>query len=89
MPFKCCVPMCNSNYKTSGELVSVYKLPNDEEARTLYFLYHTCYVFVDVAKYLLNAGNSYVIFGWFTTDPLEKYFGKLQQGSGGAYFITA
>ena len=24
----------------------------------------------------------------FTTDPLEKSFGKLRQGSGGTYFIT-
>ena len=31
----------------------------------------------------------YVLLGWFTTDPLEKYFGKLRQGCGGTYFITA
>ena len=48
-----------------------------------------CLTFVDLAKYLLNAGNDYVIFGWFTTDPLEKYFSKLRQGSGGTYFISA
>ena len=53
------------------------------------FLSHVCKGFVDLAKYLLQSGNDYVIFGWFTTDPLEKYFSKLRQGSGGAYFITA
>ena len=33
MPLKCCVPNCNSNYKTSKEKVSVYKFPRDEEER--------------------------------------------------------
>ena len=30
----------------------------------------------------------YVILGLFTSDPLEKKFGKLRQGCGAAYFIT-
>ena len=51
-------------------------------------LSHVCRGLIDVAHYLLNTGNDYVIFGWFTTDPLEKTFGKLRQGSGGTYFIT-
>ena len=38
------------------------------------FLSHTCNSFVELTKYLLAAGNDYVIFGWFTTDFLEKYF---------------
>ena len=58
-------------------------------AETSGFLSHICKGFVDLAKYLLRAGNDYVIFGWFTTDPLEKYFSKLRQGSGGTYFISA
>ena len=58
-------------------------------AETSRILSHICHGFVDLAKYLLNAGNDYVIFGWFTTDPLEKYFSKLRQGSGGTYFISA
>ena len=29
------------------------------------------------------------MLGWFSTDSLEKAFGKLRQGSGGTYFITA
>lgn len=33
MPLKCCVPNCNSNYKTSKEKVSVYKFPRDEEEK--------------------------------------------------------
>ena len=27
------------------------------------------------------------MLGNFTSDPLEKQFGKLRQGTGGAYFI--
>ena len=30
-----------------------------------------------------------VILGWFSSDPIGKCFGKLRQGSGGTYFITA
>ena len=41
-----------------------------------------------MTRSLLGCGNEYVLLGWFTTDPLEKYFGKLRQGSGGTYFIT-
>ena len=52
-------------------------------------LSNLCHSFVELAKYLLDCGNAYVIFGWFTTDPLEKCFSKLRQGSGGTYFITA
>lgn len=34
MPLKCCVPECESNYKSSGGVyVSVYKLPSDENER--------------------------------------------------------
>ena len=38
---------------------------------------------------MLSRCNEYVMLGWFSTDPLEKAFGKLRQGSGGTYFITA
>ena len=50
---------------------------------------HVCRGLVNMARYLLDCGNDYVILGWFTTDPLEKAFSKLRQGSGGTYFITA
>ena len=29
------------------------------------------------------------MLGWFSTDPLERAFGKLRQGSGGTYFLSA
>ena len=28
------------------------------------------------------------MLGWFSTDPLERAFGKLRQGSGGTYFLS-
>ena len=37
----------------------------------------TCRGFVDIAKQLLTTTHEYVLFGLFTTDPLEKMFGKL------------
>ena len=51
-------------------------------------LAHTCRGVVDLCKYLLSTGFEYVLLGKFTTDYLEKEFGKLRQGSGGTYFIT-
>ena len=42
-----------------------------------------------LAKHLLSGGNEYVMFGWFSTDSLEKVFEKLRRGSGGTYFIAA
>ena len=38
---------------------------------------------------MLTNGSDYVMLGWFTSDPLEKAFRKLRQGSGGTYFLTA
>ena len=37
---------------------------------------------------MLAKDSSYVMLGWFSSDPIEKAFGKLRQGSGGAYFLT-
>ena len=48
----------------------------------------TCYSLVQLSKYLLDTTHQYVLLGNFTTDPLEKLFGKLRQGSGGTYFIS-
>lgn len=53
-------------------------------------LHHTCYGLVEITKHLLLQENyEYVCLGEFSTDRLEKAFGKFRQGSGGAYFITA
>ena len=53
-------------------------------------LAHLCRGLVDMTRTLLSQDPyDYVLLGWFTTDPLEKYFGKLRQGCGGTYFITA
>ena len=51
-------------------------------------LANVCRGLVDLTRSLLASGFEYVLLGWFTTDPLEKYFSKLRQGSGGTYFIT-
>ena len=52
-------------------------------------LHHTCFGIVDLVHHLLTIKKfRYVPLGKFTTDILEKFFGKLRQGSGGSYFIT-
>ena len=56
---------------------------------TAKFVHHICYGLVDLTRYLLGCGNDYVLLGSFSTDPLEKSFCKLREGSGGTYFITA
>ena len=57
-------------------------------SQTAQNLHHTCCGLVDLCKHLLETSHRYVLFGKFSTDPLEKEFGKLRQGSGGAYFIN-
>ncbi|GFO12733.1 transposable element p transposase [Plakobranchus ocellatus] len=49
--------------------------------------HHTCLGVVEMTRSLLHE-NQFVLLGKFTTDPLEKAFGKLRQGSGGTYFIN-
>ena len=52
-------------------------------------MHSTCKGVVDLTKDLLsNCHYEYVCLGRFTTDPLEKEFGKLRQGSGATYFIN-
>ena len=50
--------------------------------------YHTCKGMVALCRYLLSTSHSYVLLGKFTTDPIERAFGQLRQGSGGTYFIN-
>ena len=52
-------------------------------------IHQTCYGLVELAQKLLASTHVYVALGKFTTDPLEKAFGKLRQESGGQYFISA
>ena len=43
---------------------------------------------MELLKYLLAKSHSYALLGKFTTDPLERAFGKLREGSGATYFIN-
>ena len=51
-------------------------------------IHQTCCGFVELAQHLLATTHSYVCLGKFSSDALEKVFGKLRQGSGGTYFIS-
>ena len=51
-------------------------------------LAHTCRGFVGLVRHLRSTSQEYVLLGIFTTDYLEKMFGKLREGSGGTYFIN-
>ena len=53
------------------------------------FLAHICRGAVDLTRHLLESGNEYVMLGWFSTDPLERAFGKLLQDSRLTYFLNA
>ena len=73
-----------SNFmKLSGKRVK--QLTEDTSNATA----HTCYGLIDLVETLLSNGAKYVLLGWFSTDPLEKAFSKLRQGSGGTYFVNA
>ena len=43
---------------------------------------------VELTKHLLSTSHEYVCLGNFSSDPIEKMFSKLRQGSGGTYFIN-
>ena len=49
---------------------------------------HTCRGIVDLVAHLLDSSHEYVYLGHFSSDPIEKMFGKSRQGSGGTYFIN-
>ena len=51
-------------------------------------LVHTLTGLVDLCRTLLSRSHQYALIGHFTTDPLEKEFSKLRQGSGGTYFLS-
>ena len=51
-------------------------------------IHHTCNGLVDVCRDLLSSSHKYVLLGQFTSDHLEKEFGKLRQGCGGTYLLT-
>ena len=51
-------------------------------------IHHTCNGIVSLCRSLLRVSYNYVLLRVFSTDPLEKEFGKLRQGSGGTCFIT-
>ncbi|XP_076437845.1 uncharacterized protein LOC143277020 [Babylonia areolata] len=52
-------------------------------------VHHTCNGLVSLCRQLLlSPAHDYILFGQFSTDPLEKEFSKLRQGSGGTYFIN-
>lgn len=51
-------------------------------------VFHTCNGLVELCRSLLTSTHKYVMMGTFSSDPLEKEFGKLRQGSGGTYFIN-
>nr|XP_047141281.1 uncharacterized protein LOC124816223 [Hydra vulgaris] len=64
---------------TSNQGKRIKQLTHD----TGYSINHTCKGIVELTKTLLKEKHKYVTLGKFTTDPLEKEFSKLRQGSGG------
>ena len=50
--------------------------------------HHACLGLVDLTRSLLATDHKIVILSEFSTDALEKSFGKLKQSYGGIYFIN-
>ena len=50
-------------------------------------IHYTCNRIVSLCQHLLATSHKYVLHGQFSTNLLEKEFGKLHQGSGGTHFI--
>ena len=71
------------------KMISRPRLRNRQLTRdTALAVHQTCHGLVDLTRFLLSTTHSYVALGMFTTDKLEKAYGKLRQGAGEAYFIT-
>ena len=71
--------------KTPSQGKRVKELTKD----TANALSHTCRGMVALARHLLlDPEYKYVILGQFTSDYLEKAFGKIRQGCGGTYFLN-
>ena len=51
-------------------------------------LRNTCRGLCAAAKHLFESNFGFVIFELFSTDPLERFFGKCRQAAGSNYFIT-
>ena len=51
-------------------------------------IHHICNGIVSLCRHLLATSHKYVLLEQFSTDPLEKEFGKLRQESGRTYFIN-
>ena len=62
---------------------------NELSRDTAKAVHHTSHGVVALAKNLLSTSHRYILLGLFSTDQLEKEFGKLRQGCGGTYFINA
>ena len=56
---------------------------------TAKFLARICRGAFDLTRHLLASGNEYVMIGWVFYRSLERAVGKLRQGSGGTYFLSA
>ena len=69
----------------SGTIVERAKCFTKDTSKAIW---HSCNGLVGLSKHLLKTSHQYVLLGIFTTDHLEKQFGKLRQGCGGTYFIT-
>ena len=52
-------------------------------------LNHTLKGIVELCKEQLSTTHQFVLLGEYSNDPIEKAYGKLRQGSGGTYFLTA
>ena len=77
----------------TAELAVSMAAPHQKRVRSLAkdtskALEHSWTGLVELVKYFLVKSHSYVLLRKFTTNPLERAFAKLRQGSGGTYFIN-
>ena len=83
-------PRLNTILKMADWFVSIGKKPGGKRQKTLTIdtsnaLRHTLNGIVGLCKKLLSSTHNFVMIGEHCSDPLEKEFGKLRQGSGGEW----
>ena len=82
-----CLVKMASWFKSMGEKEKGNR-EKDITTDTSHALSHTLNGIVDLCKHLLDTTHDFVLLGNYSTDPLEKAFGKLRQGSKGTYFLN-
>jgi len=79
-----------SNMVTEMKPPSSRRVPSDKTLtmNTARALVSSIDGYIELSQFLISRGFQYVLFGRYSSDPIERLFGKWRQSSGGNYLIS-